>query len=62
MYIYRARVATIMDKGESTADLRKKEMNEKVSKFEIQGKRKIYLSGKYLDCLLRWLAFLSFYI
>lgn len=53
MYIYRARVATIMDKEESTADLRKKEMNEKVSKFEIQGKKKIYLSGKYLDCLLR---------
>lgn len=40
MYIYRARVATIMDKEESTADLRKKVMNEKVSKFEIQGKKK----------------------
>lgn len=39
MHIYRARVVTIMEKEESTEDFGEKKMNEKISKFEIQGKK-----------------------
>lgn len=51
MHIYIARVVTVMEKEKSTADLGKKEMNEKVSNFEIQGKKTICMENIWTSLL-----------